>query len=748
MKKYISKLTCLLLALTLCVSLVACNPEKEPENTRTEYTEFVDTYVDTVDKEVVSDSANYFINNGKCDYTIVISKNEYSTKVEEKAAEELNFFINDAYGITLPVVYDTEVNYDTTKLYISIGNTSILDASGMDVSYDLLGNDGYKIQTFDKLVIIGAYGNNGIVYGAYGFLERNLGYHYYSKDEWTITKEKNVRLKNMDVVSRPDFDSRYIDSETCNADNIDWAVRLRHHGRRGSQYAGMEGGAWDGTDQSICKEFLIGKDYHPTHPEWYSAGYVTGDGEMKSGQLCYTTILKNEPHPSDGIRPLDELIKNVIENYIVKKGKENTRVLMFGINDNEKKWCDCSACDEERALIKDSGQLTLFMNAVKMALDNWQQGGFYFPGGTRIPDNLVIKDQETDPNSYKNRKLILSYFAYVYCIEAPVDANGNVIRYDAPYACLSNEQPIQNANTVIENEPDGNDDDIELHGDLNVRIAYLYVENMHTQFDTSYNSVSYKAYEQWSKIAPSLSVWDYGTSFSDYIAPYPDWGTISDNIKYYRMKGVTEILTQLPASTSGTSFYAMMLYVRAQLMWDADQDIEELYKDFMYNYYGPQAYEHMYAYFTFLRNYYQMMDGTYIDEEGNEQTGFINPNGERVVYHGAIYKVFSVGTTFYPYVTTLKLKKFFTDAEASLSLVKNVEPKYQKYLDRVQGESLFVRFLDLKNYSSNYSNEELIEMYNEFKRIAKIVNLTEVTDTGGSRITVDKFVEDGLEELN
>ena len=164
-------------------------------------------------------------------------------------------------------------------------------------------------------------------------------------------------------------------------------------------------------------------------------------------------------------------------------------------------------------------------------------------------------------------------------------------------------------------------------------------------------------------------------------------------------------------------------------MWDMDQDIEWLFKDFMYNYYGPQAFDAMWGYFTFLRNYMQMADSSYYDENGQEVKGFINANGVKVEYHGFIYEVFTTERWF-PMVTLMQLKNFFTEAEYQLSLVKETEPKYQKYLDRVQVESLFTRYMDLKNFRSYYSNEQLAVMVEEFARLSTLGNLTQFSNAG------------------
>jgi hypothetical protein len=139
----------------------------------------------------------------------------------------------------------------------------------------------------------------------------------------------------------------------------------------------------------------------------------------------------------------------------------------------------------------------------------------------------------------------------------------------------------------------------------------------------------------------------------------------------------------------------------------------------------------------------QMADSSYISADGQEVKGFINADGARVEYHGYIYEIFT-NTKWFPMVTLMQLKAFFTEAEAQLELVKNTEPKYQKYLDRVQVESLFSRYMDLKNYRSYYSNMELATMVDEFERIAKIGNLTQINNGGKNGV---KQIEDFINKL-
>ena len=190
MKKYISKILSLLICGALSLSMFACTPQEEGsgekdyskvQNSSDSYEEFIDTYVEELRYNNVSDSSTYFIQNGVSDYKILVSNNEDSYEAELKAAEEIKYFIYDAYGFKLDIVFDTDESvgeYDTSKKYLSIGNTKFYKASPLNgkITQAELGVDGFKIETYGNVVIMNAYGNNGKVFAAYGWLERNLDF--------------------------------------------------------------------------------------------------------------------------------------------------------------------------------------------------------------------------------------------------------------------------------------------------------------------------------------------------------------------------------------------------------------------------------------------------------------------------------------------------------------------------------------------------------------------------------------------
>ena len=743
MKKSIIKIFSLILALTLGVSLVACdnnsgddsgennnvpNTDKNSKYYFDEFESLYGEYVDnTLNKEIISNSDVVFYNEQNCDYKIVISNNEYSKESELRAAKEVQLFVKEATGHELEIIRDNNADFiqnnsdgqggftcADTKKYISIGYTKIYnerkDAFNQHMKFSVLGNDGFCIKTFGSLVVMNAIGNNGIIYSAYGFLERMVDFEYYAYDTWTLTDDKSRNLKNMDIVEIPDFAARNLDASPTHGGTPEYSQRLRNHGSQGGGYVdGMESSGWHLGDESMAGT-ILDYDVYKEHSRWYS-------GNMKTGQICFTTLLKNEPAPEDGMRPFDEFVKNLIT---IIKEEPYKRIFMLGINDHPN-FCKCDDCFNETLKIKYSGQMCLVANAVADAVENWQNGGTTLPSGASLPQELILSPDDF----HTNREIQIAFFAYQVCFIAPVVYDPStdtteVIKYDAPYECLGGNGT----------EGDGSDDDLYLRDNIVLRVAPIDSYNMRPHYDAELNVRSRDAFIQWQLVSSKMAVWDYGTNFKDYLSYYPDLYTIQDNLKFYRYCGVTDILTQLPAHTTGTSFFALKLYVRSKLMWDIDQDIEELINDFINVYYGKQAYSSIKAYLDFVTNYFYMMDSSYTDENGDVIKGFINPNGVRIEFHAPIYDTNISDSDHFPMPIVLKMRDYFNQAIEQLDKDKTTETNYDLYYKHIQVESLWSRYMELENYRSFYSADERSTLIDEFESYASLARLVGTGHSG------------------
>lgn len=217
MKKLLSKILCLVLALTVCFSLVACGEEEEPPVVTPPTVEtvvpdgtMVDSAILTLEKLGYATDANdssktlMLAENGTSNYKIIVPAKP--TKGELYAANDLQRFTKESLGVTLPIVYDNEgvVLGDNKQYYLSIGRTTVL-AEAQKTNANL-------VPKFDELKIVGqllALCGNTIFFsgtqadGAYAsmvtFIEKQLGFEQFASDEYTIDKKDSQAMYNFGI---------------------------------------------------------------------------------------------------------------------------------------------------------------------------------------------------------------------------------------------------------------------------------------------------------------------------------------------------------------------------------------------------------------------------------------------------------------------------------------------------------------------------------------------------------------------
>lgn len=94
----------------------------------------------------------------------------------------------------------------------------------------------------------------------------------------------------------------------------------------------------------------------------------------------------------------------------------------------------------------------------------------------------------------------------------------------------------------------------------------------------------------WSKIAPLLYVWNYVTNFSKYYLPHPNWKSLADDIRFllaHNTRGLFEQGSMGPGKTADLPEYRA--YLLTKLMWNPEQDAEQITSEFLNGFYGPAA---------------------------------------------------------------------------------------------------------------------------------------------------------------
>lgn len=97
-----------------------------------------------------------------------------------------------------------------------------------------------------------------------------------------------------------------------------------------------------------------------------------------------------------------------------------------------------------------------------------------------------------------------------------------------------------------------------------------------------------RALEGWSAISDNIFVWDYGINFDNMVSPFPNFPVLKPNIELFHRNHVTMHFSQIGGSYGG-DFSELRTYVVSKLMWNPDQDTDELMLRFMTEYYGDAA---------------------------------------------------------------------------------------------------------------------------------------------------------------
>lgn len=109
-----------------------------------------------------------------------------------------------------------------------------------------------------------------------------------------------------------------------------------------------------------------------------------------------------------------------------------------------------------------------------------------------------------------------------------------------------------------------------------------------------------RALEGWSRISDNLFIWDYGINFDNYLAPFPNFPILQKNIRLFRDNNAKMHFSQVAGSYGG-DFSELRTNVVSKLMWNPEQDVDSLMRDFMQGYYGAAA--------PYLYDYEKLLEG-------------------------------------------------------------------------------------------------------------------------------------------
>lgn len=278
------------------------------------------------------------------------------------------------------------------------------------------------------------------------------------------------------------------------------------------------------------------------------------------------------------------------------------------------------------------------------------------------------------------REIFIVTFAYAAVFESPVKKDGD--KY------IPIDESVVAKNNVI------------------VRFAPISANNAKSLIDPIYNYQSRDSILGWKAITKRFAVWDYRVDFHSYFAPYPQWQSIKENILLYKNIGVLDVFNQGCRPTSGTPFCHLDNFVRSRMLWDTTRELKDLTDEFINVYYKNVA-QHIKKYIEFLNAHYNRI---YKEQD------------YRARCHENLFNA-----NFWPYEDIIKIKEIFDKAYADLNTINIDEAKRIKLKKRLDGESIFYRFMLIGLYSDWFENKnDLNTAIDELESAAASVNFTVV----------------------
>lgn len=563
MKKII-KISSLVLALLTVFSVGGCKDKGGSADTSQE--------VETLEK-----SGYKLVNDGISEYRILLAENAFENEVI--AAQELQGFLYEATGATLPILYGDDVSENAP--IVSIGQTDRADALSLSVEGKELNRSGYLMKTVGNSLYILAdeqFAGLGCVYGVYDLLEDCIDYRFYYSDEIHYDEKKNVDLYQYDEIVKPTLDFRATSYPAL--DDEDYRRRLRY-------FLYNEEYGWKAHTQT---HMIVNKEKYLADHAFGATKIVENEDGTTSEvpdhwfsnkgaqQLCWTAGADLEKQAAD------DLWENI---------KNNPDKLYFQIGQADNTgFCSCDRCEQAKAEwgMNDAGLQINFANNV-----------------TKLINEKVVEEYP------EGRDVRIVLFAYMGTNQPPVVQNE-----EGKWVAFSEKvKPI--SNVYFEYAP--------------IFANYSYPLEHVSNMDT-YNDLL--KWNEFLNEKGKLMLWTYETNFHYFMYNFNNFATFREQIATYAENGVDYIFSQGASQTNQPCFQEMRLFVESQLMWDVNKNYTELVKEFMSAFYKDAAPE-MLEYYNLIKMRYEQAEILF----GNEFDTIYSDIGSKEIWTSGVVDAIS-----------------------------------------------------------------------------------------------------------
>ena len=267
------------------------------------------------------------VRNGHSAYRIALSGDASAN--DKKAAGELQKYLNEISGVSVPIINVPEKEEDSL---IWIGSAGRVQNFPTGFDWQKFEEDGFCIRTEGTNLIIAGGTAKGSLYGVYSFLEKYLGCRKFSPTVEVIPKRKTITLHPINDTQIP---------------VIKWRVELFYEPGYGDwQKLDMYTDNW-GLFVHTFSTFVPPDKYFKDHPEYFSK---VASGRIPDGQLCLTN---------------PDVLRIVIQELRERIAKEPDKQFWSVSQNDTFGPCECDECkkiNEEEG--SPSGTLLAFVNKV------------------------------------------------------------------------------------------------------------------------------------------------------------------------------------------------------------------------------------------------------------------------------------------------------------------------------------------------------------------------------------------------
>ena len=586
------------------------------------------------------------VENNKSNFIAVIPVN--ASRDEKHAAKELCNAFYRATGIELPCVFEDDKKAHEFKNTIQIGQTQKLAQAKIDLTNGGAGESGYVIKTADNTVYICGFGGSGTVFGVYEFLHQQFGYEAYALEEIDYgTIKENEHLKDINRRDIPDFPYRQGFGKYFNSTR---GAQLLRFNTYDEAFVRDSHQPWHNTFRMLPPKVYNNPEKPETyHPKWY----VKPDIQEGENQISVTANGDEEE-----LNALRDTIFQKMTEYIEQSFANGKYCQLIGF------------MQEDNGLWTEGESMQPFVDKYGKAAPAASLIYFLNPIAKRLRQYMKEK--------YNGRPMYIVTFAYWQTIEAPVKL------VDGKY------EPI--------------DDSVKLEDGLSIFYAPTDAE-FTLPFTHEKNKFFKETLDKWHSLSENISLWIYSMYCRRFFIFYDNFDAMQFNLRFFKKYKPYYLFNESQVNFGNFSFYALKEYVTAKLMWNTEEDLELLYKNFFKNYYKAVA-DDMFQMFKDTKAYQYKI----VEEK----------NFPRRIFDFIFEK------EYWPLEI---LDEFIAKTQAMIEKIKPISLtnpyKYNLLKERILSEGIGYRYLKQHFYPESYGDEmQLREAREEFRQDCAILRLT------------------------